>query len=423
MIAKLQSTIEQYHQRIAVVICTLVLMIGVAYSIFLGNQLSFGDEFEYIKLATNLVKKHAYTLDGIHLTSYRPVGYPALLSVFVWAGLGIVHMRILNFVFLSGCVMMLYSVIRMMYGNLAGTIASVLVCAYPLLFYISSVLVPQVFGAFLLLLIVKLVLTETWNPLGRYFVAGLIWGVQILAVPSFIFALPLFAAWPMWTSRSARSIVAAAAFVIGAAVVVGPWTARNYQVFSKFVLVSTNGGWNLLLGNNELTTSNVGANVVPKIHEGLRQGMDEAQQDSLYSQMAVDFITHNKMQSVKMYFLKLANHFYVADRFFGGVEISSLQYYVLLCTSGPLLLLACIRLLMLRRVRLQSGELLLLAIYIGSALFFSIYFTRIRFRIPFDLLLMGVDAILLAFLVREGSVLSNGLKGNNFFAKVLKLFH
>jgi len=47
-------------------------------------------------------------------------------------------------------------------------------------------------------------------------------------------------------TMAARCAVAA----IGLAAVVLPWTYRNYRVFDSFVLVSTNGGENLLIGNN-----------------------------------------------------------------------------------------------------------------------------------------------------------------------------
>jgi 4-amino-4-deoxy-L-arabinose transferase-like glycosyltransferase len=288
-----------------------------------------------------------------------------------------------------------------MYGSLAGVVAALLLCGYPLLFYVSGVLVPQVLGTFLLLLAIHLVLSERGSAIVRYSAAGVAWGVQILASPSFMFAVPIFVIWPFVTRRSARSVGMSAAFLIGAAVVILPWTARNYQVFEKFVLVSTNSGWNLLLGNNELTTPSVGAWVVPPGYDDLQKGLDEVQRDSLYSRLAMEYIKNNKMQSLKMYVLKLANYFHVTDEVSGGKEPTRFQYLVLIGTYGALLLLACARLITAGRLRLHPGEILVLCIYLCSALFFSLYLTRVRFRVPFDPLLMVVDAAFLAYVIRQ----------------------
>jgi 4-amino-4-deoxy-L-arabinose transferase-like glycosyltransferase len=401
---------EHHDRHIVAVLSSLVLVIGIAYSLHIGNQLRFVDESDYVKLATNLIERQSFTLDGVHPTAYRPVGYPAVLALFVWAGLDVVQMRIFNFVLLAGCIPLLYSIVRRIYGNLAGVIASLFVSLYPVLFYTCGVLVPQALNTFLLLLTLRLLLTEEWQTHSKYLIAGIAWGIQILTSPSFIFVLVLFMAWPIWTLRSARSLTLAVVFLLGTVFVILPWTARNYHVFGKFALISTNSGWNLLLGNNELTGPTTGANIVPPDYEKLQKGLDEVQRDSLYSRMALDFIMNNKMQSVKMYFLKFANYFISTDELATSSELGRFRWYVLQFTYGPLLLLLLVRLLMVRSFALQPPEMLMLAIYVGSALFFSIYFTRIRFRVPYDLLLIGLDAIFLSFLIQRKRTLSTILR-------------
>ena len=42
--------------------------------------------------------------------------------------------------------------------------------------------------------------------------------------------------------------------VLGMAIVIGPWTLRNYRVFDQFVLVSTNGGFGVYGANNPQAT-------------------------------------------------------------------------------------------------------------------------------------------------------------------------
>jgi len=63
---------------------------------------------------------------------------------------------------------------------------------------------------------------------------------------------------------------------------------------------------------------------------------------------------------------------------------------------GLLTSILVVRLALGRRDPLSSLEVLLLALYLGGGMAYAVYFTRIRFRLPFDWLLIVVDALFLA---------------------------
>jgi hypothetical protein len=96
---------------------------------------------------------------------------------------------------------------------------------------------------------------EASSRWGWGFAAGLLMGAVILLQPSFQL-LPFFAAGlallvgQPWL-RVLRVLVTV---LLGAALVVAPWTVRNLSVLGEPVLVSTNGGGNLYRANNELAT-------------------------------------------------------------------------------------------------------------------------------------------------------------------------
>ena len=75
---------------------------------------------------------------------------------------------------------------------------------------------------------------------------GLLFGALILTRPEYqavtvVFAA--FAAWRVWRDRSWRLAIASTAVLLaGAALVVAPWTIRNYVVLDKVVPVTTGGG-------------------------------------------------------------------------------------------------------------------------------------------------------------------------------------
>ena len=74
-------------------------------------------------------------------------------------------------------------------------------------------------------------------------------GVAILIRPAMLFFLPLARAVAAGWRRHA---LAAVAFVAGCAVVVAPWTVRNYRVYGRFVLVASEGGVTFWTGNHPL---------------------------------------------------------------------------------------------------------------------------------------------------------------------------
>jgi hypothetical protein len=69
---------------------------------------------------------------------------------------------------------------------------------------------------------------------------------QILFLPVFIVI------YDFWLSHQRKNVIFNYLMLAGGIlVVVIPWTARNYLVFDRFILVQSNGGYNLLMGNNK----------------------------------------------------------------------------------------------------------------------------------------------------------------------------
>ena len=80
---------------------------------------------------------------------------------------------------------------------------------------------------------------------------GALWGVAALCNPSLLSFLPVSLAW-IWHRRlkAHRSWLPHTALALLVfALLVAPWTARNYRVFGKFILVRDNFGSELRLGN------------------------------------------------------------------------------------------------------------------------------------------------------------------------------
>jgi 4-amino-4-deoxy-L-arabinose transferase-like glycosyltransferase len=87
--------------------------------------------------------------------------------------------------------------------------------------------------------------------------AGVLWGLAILSRETMLYFVPVAALWLAWRRRAEGGWRRAAALALGAALVVAPWTWRNWVVFRAFVPVSTAGSLNLFQGNAPLSRQEV----------------------------------------------------------------------------------------------------------------------------------------------------------------------
>jgi 4-amino-4-deoxy-L-arabinose transferase-like glycosyltransferase len=142
------------------------------------------------------------------------------------------------------------------FGARAGLAAAALAAFYPELVWFSVHF--WVEGLFVVLLwagLERLTAADERGSLPLALVAGLVFGVSILARETALYFLPLAAAWLAF--RRAGGKRRALALLLGAFFVVAPWTYRNWAVFGAFVPVSTAGALNLWQGNTRMSRQEV----------------------------------------------------------------------------------------------------------------------------------------------------------------------
>lgn len=152
------------------------------------------------------------------------------------------------------------------FGKRAGVIAAALTAFWPeLIWYGAHFWCETLFLAALWGSIERLV-TAHADGASRppaFVVAGALWGMAVLIRETVLYLAPFVALWLLATRRKsavsapASPSVAAAGFLAGVILVVGPWTARNYAVFREFIPVATGGALNLYQGNAPLSRGQV----------------------------------------------------------------------------------------------------------------------------------------------------------------------
>jgi len=388
--------IECESHRVMVTLVLVILLSGAAYSYYLGNTLRYPDEQDYYAIATHLIDTGVFTLDGRHPTAARPPGYPAILAVLLMLGRSIMILRFANFVALGSSIYLLYHIGKAHGSALTACFAGILVCAYPVLFYTAGTLYPQTIAGCLLLGVMYYLFKKP-QSLRYYIVVGLLFGWLILMIPTFIVILLACLVWLWFQDANKQKIIIALA---AASILITFWTARNYLVFRSIVFVSSNSGINLLLGNSENTTPNSGVNVDISKYDAVAGRLDEIARDKYYRDHAIDYIMNNKQQATKLYLLKLINHFNFRNELRTASESSRISDAVMLVTYGFMCFICLFRIVHIKEYSLSRIETVVLLFYVVNALFSAVFFTRIRFRLPFDLLLTIIVARFLAYIVR-----------------------
>jgi 4-amino-4-deoxy-L-arabinose transferase-like glycosyltransferase len=145
---------------------------------------------------------------------------------------------------------------RRAFGERAGLVAAGIAAFYPeLVWFASHFWAETVFTVLLWWAMERLLAADAERSMKAALASGLLWGLAVLTRETVLYFLPLAALWLAW--RRARGTRRAAVLLATAALVVVPWTVRNWIVFDAFVPVSTSGALNLWQGNTRLSREQV----------------------------------------------------------------------------------------------------------------------------------------------------------------------
>ncbi|MCC7160907.1 MAG: glycosyltransferase family 39 protein [Anaerolineae bacterium] len=248
-----------------------------------------GDELAYQQIAENVLTGRGFFQDnnpffpGQVLYAWQAPLYPLSLAVaYALFGNSLLVAKGMGIFISTATVYVTYDLARRVFAQTSPTeqdhvparrialVAAFLVALYPGFLTHAHLLLSETLFIFLVMLAFDFVARGLGQASARVgvwiFGAGTMWGLATLTRGITLYFTPLFALWIGWAlwsgqQRIARALLPALLFAVATALVILPWTARNYSRFGQFVLLETKGGVNLWLGNSPYTPNEFIRNV------------------------------------------------------------------------------------------------------------------------------------------------------------------
>ena len=387
----MKYSLNQQNKYIVPLFCGLVFIAASVLCLWSGNKLKYADELVYTQIAKQLVNSLGYVNNAIQPSALRPPGYPFIISLVYYIHESVLLAKFFN-VFALTATAWLVSLIVKAISPSGQIFAPLLILAYPLFTYTSSLLYPQIMGGILLVLAIYWTIKYP-KSLVSGLACGVLYGVLILSIPAFALVFVLLFALMLISNRitSFYSNRFLSMFMIATVLLVSLWIIRCSLLFDRFVFISTNSGINLLYGNSENTGYNTGVVDISQYSD--TNGLNEAELDSYYKKCAKEWVVNHPVDATKLYLLKTANYFNFKNKLSTKSEESLFKDILMGVTYYPLLITVIIRCILWRKYEFSWSELLLYLLYFGNAFLSAVVYTRIRYRIPFDFLLVAMVAI------------------------------
>lgn len=236
---------------ILAVLSMACLRVIFAYHLSLTMQAAqarVGDERYYLKIATEILDHHSFK-EG-NLVAYRPPLFPAFASLaMAGAGRELWLLQLAQNILFACSVFTIAYIVLKTYGAFAAIFCAAVLTINPVWIVLPQLALSETLFTFLLATSIFTAFHLICRPAVLLAIAlGIVIGLSALTREIGLY-LGIALLFCLFLKRllSTRYVLISA---LAIAVVILPWTIRNYERLGGFVLVTTNGPINLYMGNN-----------------------------------------------------------------------------------------------------------------------------------------------------------------------------
>lgn len=290
---------------------TLILIVLAGIALRAGWALYFpaplrSDPATYFELAAKLYHHGAYQ-DGRGDYAYWPPGYPFFLyGTFLLLGDHRWVPPLANLVLYVAMAAATWRLALLAGGRYAAGLALLILSIWPNAVFSTSIASKELWLATLLSVALAFYVSSSvhrgWYSLAYASLAGLALGFGCLTQPSLLMLPVVFMLYEYLRRSPPRAAVGRIALLLlGTALIVSPWTTRNYARLGAVVPVSSNGGEVFYRANNSMAT---GAYLDPD-QVGSLFGYDEVTRNRIGYRLGMDWATSHPLQFVRLALRKI----------------------------------------------------------------------------------------------------------------------
>ena len=297
-----------FYSRYFLPICLILSIIVRVTWICSFDVTPVSDFAWYYQRGLDIAAGKGYSVNGVP-TAYWPVGYPGFLgTLFFTFGNSLLLAKLANVLFYLAIMSLAYSFSKQIFhSEEAARITFLILAFYPNHVVYGSLLASETFFTFLFLFGAFLFVSAR-DRINWLFISGISWGLATLTKPQAIF-VPI--AFLLVFFTDIKHLLKSSTMVyLALLLTLLPWLNRNSLIMGKPVL-STNGGINLIIGNNPYSK---GAYIWNReLISSLEDKKTEVDRDAKAKQLAIDYVIENPVKSISLWPKKLI-HLYRFDR-------------------------------------------------------------------------------------------------------------
>jgi len=421
--------------RWPLVVALATVLVRLIYLLELSSQPGFDipivDEKWHWEWARSILTT-SFWGDGAY---FRAPLYPYFLAfLHAITGGAVLGAKILQTLLAGGTAFMLFRLGDHLFGRTAAWISGLAYAFYgTLVFYETMFLIPVLFLFLTVWAMYRIVVHRDSGSMQTWLITGLLFGLAAVARPNILIVMPVLMIWLYAITKDAAFVARArrpVLLLLGCLIAIAPVTIRNVAVTGEFMVISSQGGINLYLGNNEkadgltmlmpevdldesVSWREFGGVVKEAAEEEAGRQLSEAEQSSFWTAKAIDFIIANPGKFVELVFMKttyLVSGFENSDNtdlyhqrqnsiLFAGLVWEKLLFF----PFGLLLPLALGGVILLNQQRRQLLPIYLFILaYIPSIVLFLVTARHRLPLVPFLILLAAGGVALLIELMKSG---------------------
>lgn len=279
-------------------------------------------DFEgYYVIATNFCNNLGITMWG-NPVAFQGMGYPLVLGLFfkLAGNTEVLTGKYLNVLLSISTMVVLFLVFNKLFDKKFALAAFFIAALLPNYIAYNSVLGSEILFTFFVALTVLVQFSEFDNRY-RYPLLGILIAFSALTKPFFLAYPAVFAVAEWVRSKSVKeTVIAALAVSLVMAMVIAPWTYRNWRMFNVFVPTSYNGGYVLYINNNDY--NHYGGWMDPNnfevseefkakfVEKGTTFPEHPAQTDKLYRDEAKKWIFAHPIEFLELGVIRVKNTFF-----------------------------------------------------------------------------------------------------------------